>query len=100
MLISSSVRQVLLDEHGVCLQTKDSSAEEKWKSVIETPNLWWNNTANKRNPKAPDFKLKNDPSGQVVLWISSYDTPQWAKEKMEQSGVLPAYSASGFTDMN
>lgn len=82
------------------MQTRESSAEDKWRSVSDNPNLWWNNTANKRNPKAPDFKLKNDPSGQVVLWINSRDTPDWAKQKFESAGATPAYQASGFTDMN
>ena len=81
----------------MCLQTRDSSAEQKWNSVFDTPNLWWNNTTNKRNPRAPDFKLKDD--GQVVLWIDNRDTPEWAKEKLEKSGLIP-YQPSGFTDMN
>lgn len=80
--------------------SKESSAEDKWKSVFDNPNLWWNNTANKRNPKAPDFKLKSDPSGQVVLWINSRDTPDWARQKLESRGVAPTYQPSSFTDMN
>lgn len=85
----------------VCgVQTRASSAEEKWRSVIENPGLWWNNVTTKRNPKAPDFKLKSDPSGAVVLWISSRDTPDWAREKLESSGISAGYQPSGFSDMN
>ena len=82
------------------MQTKESSAEDKWRSVLEHPGLWWNNVSNKRNPKAPDFKLKNDPTGNVVLWINSRDTPDWAKQKLESSGLSAGYQSSGFTDMN
>lgn len=82
------------------VQTRESSAEEKWRSVIDNPELWWNNTANKRNPKAPDFKLKNDPTGSVVLWITNRDTPEWAKQKLESAGITPVYQPSGFSDMN
>jgi len=82
------------------LQSKESSAEDKWRSVFDNPDLWWDNAATKRNPKAPDFKLKNDKTGQVVLWINSRDTPDWARQKLESAGVAPAYQPSGFTDMN
>lgn len=84
------------------LQTMESSAEEKWKSVIDSPQLWWDNTANKRNPRAPDFKLKDDTAGSIALWISSHDTPEWARQKMESTGVIPKprHQPSTFTDMN
>ena len=85
------------------LQTRESSAEEKWRSVLENPGLWWNNVTTKRNPRAPDFKLKSDPSGMVALWLSSRDTPDWAKEKLESSGISAGYQSSqpsGFSDMN
>ncbi|KAL3159683.1 hypothetical protein ABBQ38_010089 [Trebouxia sp. C0009 RCD-2024] len=80
--------------------TKESSAEDKWRSVIENPGLWWDNTQNKRNPRAPDFKLKSDPSGSTALWITGRDTPDWARQKLESAGITPTYQPSGFTDMN
>lgn len=88
-------------QHGSCgMQTKESSAEDKWRSVIENPGLWWDNTQNKRNPRAPDFKLKSDPSGSTALWITGRDTPDWARQKLESAGITPTYQPSGFTDMN
>lgn len=82
------------------LQSKESSAEDKWRSVIDNPNLWWDNRATRRNPKAPDFKLKNDDTGQVVLWINSRDTPDWARQKLASAGMASTNQPSGFTDMN
>lgn len=48
--------------------TADSPKEAMWKSVVEEPNLWWDNRFNKRNPRAPDFKLKDGGMDAPALW--------------------------------
>ncbi|THU66899.1 hypothetical protein C4D60_Mb05t19050 [Musa balbisiana] len=47
--------------------------ENSWKSLVDNPNDWWDNRANKFNQKSPDFKHKK--TGEA-LWLSS-TTPQW-----------------------
>lgn len=51
-----------------------------WKNLIENPDKWWDNRANKRNPKGPDFKHKE--TGEA-LWLSS--SPAWVLP-----GLLPS----------
>lgn len=79
-------------------QGPESSAEEKWNSVRSNPGLWWDNRENKRNPKAPDYKLKDVTQGNIALWLSSRDTPEWAKQELQ--AAAPALQPGGFTDMN
>jgi hypothetical protein len=43
--------------------------------------MWWDNRENKTNLRAPDYKLK-DKSVNVALWLSSKDTPEWAREEL------------------
>ena len=47
--------------------------EKKWMDFFDNPNAYWDNRQNKRNPKAPDFKHKDDKD--TVLWLDSRDTP-------------------------
>jgi single-strand DNA-binding protein len=45
-----------------------SPKDELWSSVLEQPQLWWDNRLNKKNPKAPDFKQKDGGSEAEALW--------------------------------
>ncbi|KAF5828935.1 hypothetical protein DUNSADRAFT_16814 [Dunaliella salina] len=60
------------------------STEAKWRLVVDRPELWFDNRTDKRNPKAPDFKLKDkDRVINVALWLNSKDTPEWAKDSLK-----------------
>ena len=49
------------------------AAEKKWMEFFDNPNAYWDNRQNKRNPRAPDFKHKDEKD--TVLWLDSRDTP-------------------------
>ncbi|XP_073156824.1 protein OSB2, chloroplastic-like [Henckelia pumila] len=51
---------------------RPSQLDRSWKNLVENPDKWWDNRANKRNPKGPDFKHKE--TGEA-LWLSS--SPAW-----------------------
>ena len=70
--------------------------DDQWRDLIENPNNWWDNRPQKlepgANPRRPDFKHKDDGT---PLWIDSYDTPQWAADKLlGNSGVGAAVGAA------
>ncbi|KAL1565977.1 protein OSB2, chloroplastic-like [Salvia divinorum] len=54
--------------------------EDCWKDLVENPSKWWDNRANKRNPKAPDFKHKET---QKALWLRG--SPEWVLSKLPPS---------------
>ena len=85
-------------KHRLPVQSAESSAEEKWNSVRSNPELWWDNRLNKRNPKGPDYSLKDKSGGSIALWLNSRDTPEWAKQELQIAAS--ALQSSGFTDMN
>lgn len=91
--------QAMSPAHPAGTLSPQSSAEEKWQSVKTNPGLWWDNRTNKRNPKGPDFSLKDKSVG-IALWLNSYDTPEWAKQELQTGSAAPAFQKSGFTDMN
>jgi len=43
---------------------------------------WWDNREGKRNPKAPDFKHKDDGR---ALWLNS--APDWVRQKLEEEAT-------------
>ena len=59
-----------------------SPRDALWRSaLVDSPDSWWDNRHDKRNPKAPDFKAKNNgpqiDGKPAALWIDSRDTPDW-----------------------
>lgn len=57
-----------------------------WQDVIDNPSSWFDNRTDKKNPKGPDFKGKNN--GQfagVGLWLS--DAPAFAKLVLDGEAV-------------
>ncbi|CAA0830472.1 Protein OSB2- chloroplastic [Striga hermonthica] len=56
---------------------KDSSIDDSWKDVVENPDNWWDCRANKKNPKAPDFKHKKTGD---ALWLNR--APGWVPSKL------------------
>ncbi|CAL5229676.1 g13043 [Coccomyxa viridis] len=60
-------------------------AEKKWMEFFDNPNAYWDNRQNKRNPRAPDFKHKDEKD--TVLWLDSRDTPSWVPAQMQKAGM-------------
>ncbi|GFR51244.1 hypothetical protein Agub_g13619 [Astrephomene gubernaculifera] len=68
----------------------DARREEelvKWESLRNDPDQWYDNRYRKTNPKAPDFKRKDDKM--AALWVDSYNAPEWVPE------LLAALDARG-----
>lgn len=59
---------------------QNDPTHRKWLDYFDNPTSYWDNRANKRNPRAPDFKHKerND-----ALWIGGRDTPAWVVPQLE-----------------
>ncbi|GER54320.1 organellar single-stranded DNA binding protein 3 [Striga asiatica] len=55
----------------------ESSSDDSWKDVVENPDNWWDCRANKKNPKAPDFKHKKTGD---ALWLNR--APGWVSAKL------------------
>ncbi|CAD7955720.1 unnamed protein product [Amoebophrya sp. A120] len=51
--------------------------EKKWESLKMEGADWLDCRNDKRNPRAPDFKHKEDRD--LALWIDSAHTPEWAR---------------------
>nr|BAN18186.1 pentatricopeptide repeat protein [Physcomitrium patens] len=83
-------------EKNVSGETDD--IEHLWKKYFAGPFQWWDNTANKKNDRVPDYKHK--VTGEA-LWIVDPSTPQWAKAiymkamlmKVTQSGRVRLVSS-------
>jgi len=65
---------------------EEDERDYAWSHLGENPDEWWDNREDKRNPRAPDFKLKSD--GDVALWItdddSKYEPSEAELEALEQ----------------
>eukprot|EP00793_Prasinoderma_coloniale_P002252 PRCOL_00002760-RA len=59
----------------------------KWESLLDSPSAWWDNREGKRNPKAPDFKHKENGD---ALWLSSVP-----EELAARVASLPANGGAG-----
>ncbi|VAH69151.1 unnamed protein product [Triticum turgidum subsp. durum] len=57
---------------------KQKKEAELWQSLVDSPQSWWDNRADKRSPKAPDFKRKD--TGEA-LWLSP-KTPSWVTDAL------------------
>ncbi|CAK0784505.1 hypothetical protein CVIRNUC_007709 [Coccomyxa viridis] len=60
-------------------------SEKKWMEFFSNPSAYWDNRQNKRNPRAPDFKHKDDKDS--VLWLDSRDTPPWVGAQLQNAGL-------------
>ena len=59
----------------------DEQIEAAWEDLQANPDGWFDNRSDKRNPKAPDFKAKNNNKnieGGFALWLDSM--PSWFDE--------------------
>ncbi|KAF7040160.1 hypothetical protein CFC21_050081, partial [Triticum aestivum] len=57
---------------------KQKKEAELWRNLVDSPQSWWDNRADKRSPKAPDFKHKD--TGEA-LWLSP-KTPSWVTDAL------------------
>lgn len=57
---------------------KQKKEAELWQNLVDSPQSWWDNRADKRSPKAPDFKHKD--TGEA-LWLSP-KTPSWVTDAL------------------
>lgn len=59
--------------------TMDAGSTEKlWQAYFAKPDEWWDNRQNKKNPRGPDFKHKNNDE---ALWI--WSSPSWVKSRLD-----------------
>lgn len=63
--------------------------KQLWEQFDKQPNDFWDNRANKRNPKAPDFVHK---SSRGALWVNS--KPDWVSLDALGHEQLPAHNSS------
>ncbi|GLI66652.1 hypothetical protein VaNZ11_010574 [Volvox africanus] len=75
---------------------RDSSAEyNNWLSLRESPEEWFDNRSRKTNPRAPDFRRKDDRS--VALWLDSYNAPEWIEELLQELDARQSQRAAGYS---
>ncbi|KXZ49742.1 hypothetical protein GPECTOR_19g193 [Gonium pectorale] len=63
-----------------------------WESLRDNPEQWFDNRRTKINPRAPDFKRKDDRN--VALWATSYAAPDWAPQVLEMLDERQAQRAA------
>lgn len=73
-------RTVSLGQPAAIPGVVEGPDDAKWRLYFKDPSKWYDNRKDKRNPKAPDFKLKAD--GDVALWIVGRDTPSWVESRL------------------
>ena len=59
--------------------------DQLWQDLFQNPGNWWDNRADKKSPKHPDFRSKTipdpkNPAYKLGLYLSS--APQWAKQQL------------------
>ncbi len=56
-----------------------------WADFFKNPGAFYDNRSSKRNPKAPDFK--NKQNGDLALWINDKKNPSWVAQGLAQIGM-------------
>ena len=59
---------------------EELTLEEKWKLLLQQPDLFFDSRSTKRNPRAPDFKSK-DRVRDIALWLN--DCPENLSEQVK-----------------
>lgn len=62
----------------------DKQVEQAWEDLLTNPEHWFDNTKDKKSPRAPDFRGKrNSGFDGFGLWISDNRgrTPEWVEAK-------------------
>lgn len=61
----------------------DPKTAALWRRYFNDPKAFWDNRRDKKNPKSPDFKLKDD--GDQALWISDpyHKNPSWVATRLD-----------------
>lgn len=58
----------------------DPATAALWVEYFNNPAAWWDNRGNKRNPRAPDFKHRDNPD--KALWIVGKKNPSWVSARL------------------
>jgi hypothetical protein len=56
-----------------------------WTQFFNDPSRFWDNRKDKRNPRGPDFKSKNNSDD--ALWIVGKGNPSWVPAQLAQRGL-------------
>jgi len=59
----------------------DPEVAALWNEYFQDPSKWWDNRKDKRNPRGPDFKQKDDGR---ALWIVDKKAPSWVRVRLNQ----------------
>lgn len=63
----------------------DPQTAALWQEFFQDPTRWWDNRTGKRNPKAPDFKHKDN--GDKALWLTGNKNPSWVAGQLAAIGM-------------
>lgn len=63
----------------------DPQVAALWQEFFADPSKFWDNRADKRNPRAPDFKNKDN--GDKALWLNDKKNPSWVPAQLVAAGI-------------
>lgn len=63
----------------------DPQVAALWQEFFADPSRFWDNRGSKRNPKAPDFKNKDN--GDKALWLQDKKNPSWVGQQLAAAGM-------------
>lgn len=63
----------------------DAQVAALWQEFFQDPSKFWDNRRDKRNPRAPDFKNKDN--GDKALWLNDKKNPSWVAQQLAAIGM-------------
>ena len=63
----------------------DAQVAAIWQEFFADPSKFWDNRSDKRNPRAPDFKNKDN--GDKALWLQDKKNPSWVGQQLAAVGM-------------
>tara|TARA_R110001606_G_scaffold101624_4_gene223083 strand:+ start:64 stop:585 length:522 start_codon:yes stop_codon:yes gene_type:complete len=63
----------------------DAQVSQLWTEFFSDPSRFWDNRSDKRNPRAPDFKNKDN--GDKALWLQDKKNPSWVGQQLAAVGM-------------
>ncbi|KAK8968873.1 hypothetical protein KSP40_PGU004580 [Platanthera guangdongensis] len=76
----ANLPEEMVGESGPIREKSHLDRMHLWQLFFASPNEWWDNRLEKRNPNFPDFKHKDT---RECLWLSP-DDPPWIRRHLEQ----------------
>lgn len=67
------------------VQDGDPATAALWNEFFNDPSKFYDNRRNKKNPKGPDFKHRDD--GDKALWVVGKKNPSWVAARLAQAGL-------------